>query len=137
MLFHGWNVAELGQMALPPCHLLYQVHVSGNRLSLMMTQRSVDLFLGMPFNLVGAVALQAMLAQQCDMELGDFVWVGGDVHVYKNHHDAVRTQLAREPRPWPRLRLTRRPDSIDGYRIEDFAVDGYEPHPAIHAEVAV
>ncbi len=137
MLFHGWNVAELGQMALPPCHLLYQVHVAGDRLSLMMTQRSVDLFLGMPFNLVGAVALQAMLAQQCDMAMGDFVWVGGDVHVYNNHADAVRTQLAREPRPWPRLRLTRRPDSIDGYRIEDFAVDGYDPHPAIHAEVAV
>ncbi len=137
MLFHGWNVGELAQMALPPCHLLYQFHVTGNRLSLMLTQRSVDLLLGCPFNWVGAVALQAMIAQQCGLERGDFVWVGGDVHVYDNHADAVRTQLAREPRPWPRLRLTRKPDSIDGYRIEDFSVEGYDPHPAIQAEVAV
>lgn len=137
MLFHAWNVGELGGMALPPCHLLYQFHVTGDRLSMMMTQRSVDLFLGLPFNWVGAVALQAMIAQQCGLGLGQFVWVGGDVHVYANHGEAVRLQLSREPRPWPRLRLLRRPDSIDGYRIEDFAVEGYDPHPAIAAEVAV
>lgn len=137
MLFHAWNVGDLAAMALPPCHLLYQFHVTGDRLSLMMTQRSVDLFLGLPFNWVGAVALQAMLAQQCGLGLGQFVWVGGDVHVYANHMEAVRLQLSREPRAWPRLRLLRRPDSIDRYRIEDFALDGYEPHPPIAAEVAV
>ncbi|UDL93625.1 thymidylate synthase [Lichenihabitans sp. PAMC28606] len=137
MLFHAWNVGELSDMALPPCHLLYQFHVSSGRLSLMMTQRSVDLVLGCPFNWVGAVALQAMIAQQADLELGDFVWVGGDVHVYRNQIEAVETQLARAPRPFPRLRLTRKPDSIDHYRIEDFAVDGYDPHPAIAVDVAV
>lgn len=137
MLFHAWNVADLGAMALPPCHLLYQFHVTGDRLSLMMTQRSVDLFLGCPFNWVGAVALQAMIAQQCGLRLGQFVWVGGDVHVYRNQVDAVRLQLSREPRGWPRLGLLRHPDSIDRYRIEDFALEGYDPHPAIPAEVAV
>lgn len=137
LLFHAWNVGELEGMALPPCHLLYQFHVTDGRLSLMMTQRSVDLFLGLPFNWVGAVALQAMLAQQCGLGLGQFVWVGGDVHVYRNQLDAVRLQLSREPRPWPRLRLLRHPDSIDDYRIEDFAVEGYDPHPPIAAEVAV
>ncbi len=137
MLFHGWNVGELAEMALPPCHLLYQFHVTDNRLSLMLTQRSVDLVLGCPFNWVGAVALQTMLAQQCDMELGDFVWVGGDIHVYANQIEAARLQLSRAPRPFPRLRLIRRPDSIDGYRIEDFELDGYDPHPAIAVDVAV
>ncbi len=137
MLFHAWNVADLGAMTLPPCHLLYQFHVSRGRLSLMMTQRSVDLVLGCPFNWVGAVALQAMLAQQCDLEMGEFVWVGGDVHVYENQLDAARLQLSRPPRPFPRLRLIGRPDTIDRYGIENFAVEGYDPHPAIAVEVAV
>ncbi len=96
-----------------------------------------DLFLGCPFNWVGAVALQAMLAQQCGMERGDFVWVGGDVHLYNNQFDAAREQLTRLPRPFPRLKILREPSSIDGYRIEDFAVEGYDPHPPIAAEVAV
>jgi thymidylate synthase len=138
MLFHGWNVAELGAMALPPCHLLYQYHVTGGgRLNAMLYQRSVDAYLGLPFNLVGAVALQAMLAQQAGLELGEFVWVGGDAHLYLNHLPQAREQLAREPRPAPRLALQRCAASIDDYRIEDFAVDGYDPHPPIHAEVAV
>jgi thymidylate synthase len=137
MLFHAWNVGELADMALPPCHLLYQFHVTRGRLSLMMTQRSVDLVLGCPFNWVGAVALQAMVAQQADLELGDFVWVGGDVHVYRNQFEAAEMQLSRAPKPLPRLRLTRRAASIDDYRIEDFVVDGYDPHPPIAVDVAV
>lgn len=137
MLFHAWNVAELDEMALPPCHMVYQFHVANGRLSCMMMQRSVDLLLGAPFNWVGTVALIHMLAQQCDLEPGDFVWVGGDVHLYRNHFDAAREQLSREPRPAPTMRLTRKAASIDDYRIEDFAVDGYEPHGPIAAEVAV
>jgi thymidylate synthase len=137
ILFHAWNVAEIDQMALPPCHMVYQFHVSKDRLSCMLLQRSVDLFLGCPFNWAGAVALQAMIAQQCDLELGDFVWVGGDVHLYLNQLDQARLQLSREPRPAPRLLLTRKPSSIDGYGIDDFALEGYDPHPHIAAEVAV
>ena len=138
MLFHAWNVPELEQMALPPCHLVYQFHVtSDGRLSCLMYQRSGDLLLGVPFNWTGAAALQLMLAQQAGLALGDLVWMGGDVHLYLNHLDQAREQLGREPRPLPRMRLLRQPDSIDGYRIDDFAIEGYDPHPAIHAEVAV
>lgn len=137
MLFHAWNVGELDQMEMPPCHLLYQFHVTRGRLSLMLMQRSVDILLGCPFNWVGACALQLMIAQQAGLEPGDFVWVGGDVHLYLNHLDQAREQLAREPRPFPRMRLVRHPASIDDYRIDDFVVDGYDPHPAIKADVAV
>ena len=138
MLFHGWNVAEVGAMALPPCHLLYQYHVtSGGRLNGLLFQRSGDALLGAPFNWVGASALQLMLAQQSRLEPGEFVWMAGDVHLYLNHLDQAREQIAREPRPFPRMRLLRHPASIDQYRIEDFAVEGYDPHPAIRAEVAV
>lgn len=137
MLFHAWNVAELPEMALPPCHLLYQFHVADGRLSCMMTQRSVDILLGAPFNWVGTVALQMMIAQQAGLELGDFVWVGGDVHLYLNHLEQAREQLSREPRAVPHMRLTRHAASIDGYRVEDFEVTGYAPHDAIAAPVAV
>lgn len=138
MLFHAWNVPELGTMALPPCHMVYQYHVtSDGRLNSLMYQRSVDLLLGAPFNFVGAAALQLMLAQQADLQPGELVWVGGDVHLYRNHLDQAREQLTRTPRPWPTMRLTRRADSIDGYQIGDFAVEGYAPHAAIHADVAV
>ncbi len=138
MLFHGWNVAEVGAMALPPCHLLYQYHVSGTgRLSCILYQRSCDLLLGAPFNFVGAAALQAMLAQQCGLDLGELVWMGADVHLYLNHLDAARAQMSRAPRALPRLTLARRPASIDDYAIEDFIVDGYDPHPPIKADVAV
>ena len=138
MLFHGWNVAEIGAMALPPCHLLYQYHVSGEgRLSCILYQRSADLLLGAPFNFVGAAALQAMLAQQCDLKLGELVWMGADVHLYLNHLEAVREQLGRTPRALPRLMLARRPATIDDYTLEDFVVEGYDPHPPIKAEVAV
>jgi thymidylate synthase len=138
LLFHAWNVPELGGMALPPCHMVYQYHVtSDGRLNGLMYQRSCDVLLGLPFNLTGAVALQAMLAQQAGLRLGEFVWMGGDVHLYLNHMDAAREQLSRSPRPLPRLTLTPRAESIDGYRIEDFIIEGYDPHPPIKADVAV
>ena len=143
MIFHAWNVGELSEMALHPCHMVYQFHVSNisgegrPRLSLMVFQRSGDLFLGLPFNTCQQAALLAMVAQQVDMDLGELVWTGGDVHLYLNHLDVIREQITREPRPFPKLRLATRPDSIDGYRIEDFLVSDYEPHAAIAAEVAV
>jgi len=138
MLFHGWNVAELDKMALPPCHMVYQYHVtSRGYLNCLLFQRSVDLMLGAPFNYVGTAALQLMLAQQAGLSPGELIWIGGDVHLYLNHLDQAREQLLRMPRPFPRIKLTRRAASIDDYRIEDFAVDGYTPHAAIKADVAV
>ncbi|MGI3170492.1 thymidylate synthase [Pseudooceanicola sp. C21-150M6] len=138
MLFHGWNVPELGSMALPPCHMVYQYHVtSDGRLNCLLFQRSVDLLLGAAFNYVGATALQLMLAQQAGLQPGELVWVGGDVHLYLNHLDQAREQMTREPRPLPRMRLLRQAKSIDDYRIEDFEVEGYAPHAAIRADVAV
>lgn len=145
MVFHAWNVGELDQMALPPCHMVYQFHTSlvegdaeGKRkLSMLCLQRSADTGLGVPFNTCQQAALLLMVAQQVDMEPGELVWVGGDVHLYLNHLDMARTLVSREPRPFPKVRLLRRPDSIDGYRIEDFEVTGYDPHPAIDAPVAV
>ncbi|CUH99588.1 thymidylate synthase [Leisingera aquaemixtae] len=138
MLFHGWNVAELGEMALPPCHMVYQFHVtSDGRLDCLLFQRSVDLLLGAAFNYVGASALLLMLAQQAGLRPGELVWFGGDVHLYRNHFDQAREQLKREPRPLPKISLTRRAASIDDYQIEDFKVEGYDPHPHIKAEVAV
>jgi thymidylate synthase len=138
ILFHGWNVPEIGAMALPPCHLLYQYHVSSDgRLSCILFQRSADIVLGVPFNWTGATALQLMLAQQAGLKLGELVWMGGDVHLYKNHFEQAREQLTRQPREFPKMRLLRHPDSIDGYTIDDFAVDGYDPHPPLSAPVAV
>jgi thymidylate synthase len=137
LIFHAWNVAELDQMALPPCHMVYQFHVAGGRLSCLMFQRSADILLGVPFNFAGAVALQMMLAQQAGLEPGNFVWMGGDVHLYLNHIEQAREQLSRDPRPFPTMRLTRKATTIDDYRIEDFEVTGYEPHAAIQADVAV
>ncbi len=137
LLFHAWNVPDIDAMALPPCHMVYQFHVANGRLGCLMFQRSADMVLGVPFNWVGAAALQAMIAQQCGLAVGDFVWMGGDVHVYLNHLDAAKTQLARAPREWPTLRLTRQPASIDDYRIDDFALEGYDPHAPIKADVAV
>lgn len=138
MLFHAWNVAEIGAMALPPCHMVYQYHVtSSGVLNCLLFQRSVDLLLGAPFNYVGAAVLQLMLAQQSALDPGELIWVGGDVHLYKNHLEQAREQLSREPRPLPQMRLARRATSIDDYRIEDFEVEGYSPHPPIKAEVAV
>ncbi|MDB6453437.1 thymidylate synthase [Falsirhodobacter sp. 20TX0035] len=137
MLFHAWNVAEVGQMALPPCHMVYQYHVtSDGRLNGLLYQRSCDLLLGLPFNLTGAAALQLMLAQQAGLRPGELVWTGGDVHLYSNHLNQARTQMARDPRPLPVMTL-RNAGSLDAYRIEDFELSDYDPHPPITAEVAV
>jgi thymidylate synthase len=138
MLFHAWNVPEIGDMALPPCHMVYQYHVtSDGRLNCLLFQRSVDLLLGAPFNYVGAAALQLMIAQQSDLRPGELIWVGGDAHLYLNHLEQAREQLTRQPRPFPKMQITRRASNIDDFRIEDFEVVGYEPHAAIKASVAV
>lgn len=138
MLFHGWNVPEIGDMALPPCHMVYQYHVtSAGRLNCLLFQRSVDLLLGAPFNYVGAAALQLMLAQQSDLKPGELIWVAGDAHLYLNHLEQAREQLTREPRPLPKMQLKRRAKNIDDFHIDDFEVIGYEPHAPIKASVAV
>jgi thymidylate synthase len=136
-IVEGWNVAELDAMALPPCHKTYQFHVAGNRLSGLLYQRSCDLGLGFAFNAWSAALLIRMLAQQCDLEPGELVWVGGDVHLYLNHAPLVEEQLARTPAGEPRLAIVRRPASIFEYRIEDFEVAGYAPQAHIPAPVAV
>lgn len=143
MLFHAWNVPELKQMALSPCHMTYQFFASGidgaapARLSLMVTQRSSDMGLGNPFNVAQQAALLAMVAQQVDMLPGDLIWTGGDVHLYLDHIHLAETIISRQPKPFPKLELARKPDSIDDYKISDFIVTGYDPHPAIEAPVAV
>ncbi|WP_295527226.1 thymidylate synthase [Novosphingobium sp. Chol11] len=136
-IVEGWNVAELDQMALPPCHKTYQFHVAEGRLSGLLYQRSCDVALGLPFNLWGAALFIRMLALQCDLEPGELVWMGGDTHLYLNHAALVEEQLSRAPAGAPVLVITRRPESIFGYRIEDFEVSGYAPQAAISAPVAV
>jgi thymidylate synthase len=136
-IFTGWNVAELDQMALPPCHMTYQYFVSDNKLSGILYQRSCDLGLGFAFNIFEAALLLRMLAQQCDLVPGEIIWMGADCHVYANHEHLVTEQLSRDPRPFPTLEILRRPDDIFGYRFDDFAVSGYDPHPHIAAPVAV
>lgn len=133
----AWNPADLPAMALAPCHCLFQTHVADGRLSLQLYQRSADVFLGVPFNIASYALLAHILAQQCDLEVGDFVWTGGDCHLYANHLEQARLQLTREPKPLPTLSILRRPDAIDGYEPEDFAIAGYEPHAHIKAPVAV
>lgn len=136
-IIEGWNVAELDAMALPPCHKTYQFHVAGNRLSGLLYQRSCDLGLGFAFNMWSLAALTRMLAQQCDLEPGEAVWMGGDTHLYLNHAPLVEEQLRRTPAGQARMAFARRPASIFDYRIEDFTVTGYEPQAAISAPVAV
>ena len=140
----AWNVADLPKMALLPCHAFFQFYVAPGdspsargRLSCQLYQRSADIFLGVPFNIASYALLTHMLAQQCDLEPGDFIWTGGDCHIYDNHHDQVRTQLARVPLPYPTLAIKRRPPSIFDYAYEDFEVLDYQCHPAIKAPVAV
>ena len=137
MIVTAWNVAELPKMALPPCHMMFQVYVADGKLSCQLYQRSCDIFLGVPFNIASYSLLTHMLAQQCDLEVGDFVWTGGDCHLYNNHFEQVKLQLSREPRPYPQLVIKRRPDSIFDYKFEDFEIVGYDPHPTIKAPVAV
>lgn len=132
----AWNVGDIAQMALPPCHAFFQFYVAERRLSCQLYQRSADLFLGVPFNLASYALLTHMVAQQLDLEVGDFVWTGGDCHIYDNHLEQVRTQLTRSPFPSPRLQLRRAPSIFD-YGYDDVAVLDYRHHPAISAPIAV
>ncbi|WP_374293649.1 thymidylate synthase [Sphingomonas sp.] len=133
----AWNPGDLHAMALAPCHCLFQTHVADGRLSLQLYQRSADIFLGVPFNIASYALLTHMLAQQCGLAVGEFIWTGGDCHLYLNHLEQARTQLAREPGALPRLEILRRPDAIDGYEAEDFVLHDYAPQPHIKAPVAV
>ncbi|OZB49845.1 MAG: thymidylate synthase [Cellulomonas sp. 14-74-6] len=135
-LVSAWNVAQIPQMALAPCHAMFQFYVADGRLSCQLYQRSADMFLGVPFNIASYALLTHMVAQQVDLEVGDFVWTGGDCHVYDNHVDQVREQLSRSPFPAPRLELDRAPSLFD-YTYEDVHVLDYQHHPAIKAPVAV
>ncbi|HEY4614761.1 MAG TPA: thymidylate synthase [Citricoccus sp.] len=133
----AWNPAEVERMALPPCHAMFQFYVADGRLSCQLYQRSADLFLGVPFNIASYALLTVMMAQQTGLEPGEFVWTGGDCHIYSNHVDQVREQLGRTPYPYPRLRLTRRPEDIFSYAYEDFELVDYQHHPTIKAPIAV
>ncbi|MDO5625728.1 MAG: thymidylate synthase [Pseudomonadota bacterium] len=137
LIVSAWNVAELDRMALMPCHALFQFYVAGGKLSCQLYQRSADIFLGVPFNIASYALLTHMLAQQCDLQVGDFIWTGGDCHIYANHFEQVQAQLARTPFPYPTLHIRRRPPSIFDYAYEDFEVHDYQHHPAIKAPVAV
>jgi thymidylate synthase len=130
-------VGELSRMALQPCHAFFQFYVAGGRLSCQLYQRSADVFLGVPFNIASYALLTHMMAQQCDLQPGDFVWTGGDCHLYLNHLEQADLQLAREPLPLPELHLRRRPASLFDYAFDDFEFRNYQPHPAIRAPVAV
>ncbi|MCP9494011.1 MAG: thymidylate synthase [Pyrinomonadaceae bacterium MAG19_C2-C3] len=133
----AWNPSDLKNMALPPCHALFQFYVAQGKLSCQLYQRSADIFLGLPFNIASYSLLTQMVAQQCDLEAQDFVWSGGDVHLYRNHFEQARAQLARDPLPLPVLKINRRPASIFDYRFEDFEILDYQAYPHIHAPVSV
>jgi len=137
IIVSAWNVAEIPEMALAPCHALFQFYVADGKLSCQLYQRSADLFLGVPFNIASYALLTHMVAQQAGLEVGDFVWTGGDCHIYDNHVEQVTEQLTREPYALPKLRITRTPDSIFDYRYDDFEIVDYVHHPAIKAPVAV
>ena len=137
IIVSAWNVGELDKMALAPCHAFFQFYVADGKLSCQLYQRSCDVFLGLPFNIDRYALLVHMMAQQCDLEVGDFVWTGGDTHLYSNHMDQTHLQLSREPRPLPKLIIKRKPESIFDYRFEDFEIEGYDPHPGIKAPVAI
>ena len=144
MIVSAWNVGDLSKMALMPCHALFQFYVAPDTqpggkgsLSCQLYQRSADIFLGVPFNIASYALLTHMLAQQCDLDVGDFIWTGGDCHIYSNHHAQVEEQLSRAPYPYPTLHIKRRPDSLFDYQLEDFEVLDYQCHPAIKAPVAV
>ena len=137
LVVSAWNVAELDEMALLPCHALFQFYVAGDRLSCQMYQRSADALLGVPFNIASYALLTHMVAQQCDLGVGDFIWTGGDCHLYLNHLDQADLQLSRTPLPLPRLVMRRRPPTLFDYRFDDFDIQNYERHPAIKAPIAV
>jgi len=133
----AWNPAEVDKMALPPCHALFQFYVADGKLSCQLYQRSCDTFLGVPFNIASYALLTYMFAQQCDLEPGDFVWTGGDVHLYTNHLEQTKLQLSREPYALPQLLIKRKPESIFDYVFEDFEIVNYQSHPSIKAPIAV
>jgi thymidylate synthase len=137
MIVSAWNVADVPKMKLPPCHALFQFYVADGKLSCQLYQRSADIFLGVPFNIASYALLTHMMAQQADLEVGDFIWTGGDCHLYSNHLEQVELQLSREERPLPALHIKRKPDSLFDYKFDDFEIVGYDPHPAIKAPVAV
>jgi thymidylate synthase len=144
IIVSAWNVADLDKMALAPCHAFFQFYVAPGstpgargRLSCQLYQRSADIFLGVPFNIASYALLTHMMAQQCDLEVGDFIWTGGDCHLYSNHTEQVELQLSRPPHPFPTLRIQRRPASLFDYEFEDFVIEDYLHHPAIKAPVAV
>ena len=137
LIVNAWNVAELDQMALPPCHAFFQFYVANGRLSCKLTQRSADAFLGVPFNIASYAFLITMIAQQTDLSVGELIWSGGDCHIYTNHLEAVNQQLSREPRELPTLKLQRRPKSLFDYQFEDFSIENYHPHARIQAPIAV
>ena len=137
LIVSAWNVGEIPRMKLPPCHAFFQFYVADGRLSCQLYQRSADIFLGVPFNIASYALLTHMVAQQCDLAAGDFIWVGGDCHLYLNHLDQVDTQLARTPFPLPRLVLKRRPATLFDYTYDDIEFADYHYHPALTAPVAV
>lgn len=137
LIVSAWNVGDLPNMALPPCHLLFQFYVNDGKLSCQLYQRSADSFLGVPFNLASYALLTHMIAQQCDLDAGEFVWTGGDCHIYSNHLEQVELQLSREPLPLPQLVIKRKPTSIFDYEFEDFEIANYQSHSRIAAPVAV
>ncbi|ALM85871.1 thymidylate synthase [Bordetella sp. N] len=137
LIVSAWNVGEIPNMALPPCHAFMQFYVADGKLSCQLYQRSADIFLGVPFNIASYALLTHMIAQQCDLEPGDFVWTGGDCHIYSNHFEQVELQLSREPYPYPKLNIKRKPASLFDYEYEDFEIVDYQSHPHIKGQVAV
>jgi thymidylate synthase len=137
LIVSAWNVAQIPQMALAPCHALFQFYVADGRLSCQLYQRSADIFLGVPFNIASYALLTHMVAQQTDLEVGDFIWTGGDCHLYSNHMEQATEQLSRAPYPLPKLVINRKPPSLFDYRFEDFEIQGYQSHPHIKAPVAI
>lgn len=137
LIVSAWNVSDIPNMALPPCHAFFQFYVANGKLSCQLYQRSADIFLGVPFNIASYALLTHLVAQQCNLEVGEFIWTGGDCHIYSNHFDQVQEQLSREPFPYPKLNILRRAPSLFDYEYEDFQITEYQAHPHIKAPVAV
>jgi len=137
LIVSAWNVADIPRMKLPPCHAFFQFYVADKRLSCQLYQRSADIFLGVPFNIASYALLTHLIAQQCDLDVGEFIWVGGDCHLYRNHFEQVETQLNREPYPLPRLSIKRKPATLFDYSYDDFEILGYQHHPSLRGAVAV
>ncbi|ETS32418.1 thymidylate synthase [Photorhabdus temperata] len=137
IIVSAWNVGELDKMALAPCHAFFQFYVADGKLSCQLYQRSCDVFLGLPFNIASYALLVHMMAQQCDLAVGDFVWTGGDTHLYNNHMEQTQLQLSREPRSLPKLVIKRKPESLFDYKFDDFEIVDYDPYPGIKAPVAI